>query len=103
MFVAFRQERFRLTQTCYFVSESQCNLRRAVCVNPPFFVKAVLYSRNTRRSNGTVQSAVMMDRARPSYSAATTVTVASETCRLFLLSATEELLARVLTLCRVVL
>ena len=36
-----------------------------------------------------------MDRARPSYSAATT-------CHLFILSATEESLERVLTLCRFV-
>ena len=41
----------------------------------------------------------MMDRARPSYSTATTVTVATETCHLFFLSATEELLELVLTLC----
>ena len=46
-----------------------------------------------------LQSAVTMDRARPSYSAATTVTVETETCRLFFLSATEESLERVLTLC----
>ena len=43
-----------------------------------------------------------MDRARPSYNAATTVTVATETCRLFFLSATEESLERVLILCRFV-
>ena len=41
----------------------------------------------------------MMDRAHPSYSTAMTVTVATETCRLFFLSATEESLERVLTLC----
>ena len=42
-----------------------------------------------------------MDSAHPLYSTATTVTVATETCRLFLLSATtEESLKRVLTLCR---
>ena len=40
-----------------------------------------------------------MDRARLLYSAAMTVTVATETCRLFFLSATEELLERVFTLC----
>ena len=40
-----------------------------------------------------------MDRARPSYSAATTVTVATETCHLFFLSATDESLELVLTLC----
>ena len=39
-----------------------------------------------------------MDRARPSYSAATTVTVATGTYRIFLLSATEESLELVLTL-----
>ena len=43
-----------------------------------------------------------MDRARPSCSAATTVTVATEACRLFFLLATEESLERVLTLCRFV-
>ena len=43
-----------------------------------------------------------MDRARLSYSTATTVTVVTETCRLFFLSATEELLERVLTLCHFV-
>ena len=48
----------------------------------PFLWKPVSYPRNTHRSNGTVQSAVMMDRAHPSYSAATTVTLATETCRL---------------------
>ena len=47
-----------------------------------------------------LQSTVTMDRARPSYSAATTVTVETETCCLFFLSATEESLQRVLiTLC----
>ena len=60
VFVAFRQELFiwrGLTQTCYFVSESQRNLRRAVCVSPPLLNtvswKPVTYPRNTRCSNGT--------------------------------------------------
>ena len=44
----------------------------------------------------------MMDRARPLYSAAMTVTVATETCHLFFLSATEESLEHVLTLCHFV-
>ena len=43
-----------------------------------------------------------MDHARPSYNTVTTVTVATETCRLFFLSATEQSLERVLTLCRFV-
>ena len=43
-----------------------------------------------------------MDRARPSYSAATAVTVATESCRLFFLSVMEELLELVLALCRFV-
>ena len=45
---------------------------------------------------------VTMDHAHPSYSAAMTVTVTTETCHLFFLSATEESLERVLTLCRFV-
>ena len=59
VFVAFRQELFiwrRLTQTCYFVSESQHNLRRAVCVSPSLLNtvlwKPVTSPRNTRHSNG---------------------------------------------------
>ena len=43
-----------------------------------------------------------MDQAHPSCSAATTVTVETETCRLLFLSATEESFERVLTLCRFV-
>ena len=60
VFVAFHQELFiwrRLTQTCYFFSESQLNLRRTVCVSPPLLNtiswKPVTYPRNMRRSNGT--------------------------------------------------
>ena len=45
---------------------------------------------------------IAMDRAHPSYSAATTMTVVTETCCLFFLSATEESLEHVLTLCRFV-
>ena len=45
-----------LTQS-YFVSESQRNLRRAVCLSPPLLntalLKPVTYSRNMPRSNGT--------------------------------------------------
>ena len=95
----------RATQTCYLFSASQRNLRRAVCLNPPLLNRV---SWNPLRIHGIrdvqteVQSAVTMDRARPSCSAATTVTVATETCRLFFLLATEESLERVLTLCRFV-
>ena len=49
-----------------------------------------------------LQSAVTMDQVRLLCSAATTVTVVTQTCRLFFLSATEELLERVLTLRHIV-
>ena len=48
----------------------------------------------------TRKDGLTMDHARPSYSRAMTVTVATETCRLFLLSAMEESLELVLALCR---
>ena len=58
-----------------------------------------LHTHGIRDIQMELQFMVTMDRARPSYSAATTVTVVTETCRLFFLSATEEPLERVLTLC----
>ena len=98
----FHLERAYAKCMCYFVSESQ---RRAVCVSSlaeHSFVKTPLRTHRIRDVQMELQSAVTIDCARPSYSAATTVTVATETCRLFFLSATEESLERVLTLCHFV-
>ena len=83
-----------------FFSEFQRNLRCAVCVSPPLlFCENPLRTHGIRDIQTELQSTVMIDRAHPSYSAATTVTVATETCRLFLLSAMEESLECVLTFC----
>ena len=70
VFVAFRQELFMwrgLTQTRYFVSESQRNLRRAVCLSPPLlntcsFVKTryvtTEYTTFERNCDGSCSSVV---------------------------------------------
>ena len=81
----FHQELFiwrGLTQTCYFISESRRNLRESFLAEHSFMKTVTLHTHGIHDIQTELQFMVTMDCTHPSYSAATTVTVETETCRL---------------------